>query len=366
MTTITGDEETNMLALTFKNQASSKLRQRLLQDNGGKSAPAHLWAMYALLTAEVAGQNYLAAAVHGKMLRNLIQPDQGPSDRAMPDRFRMAVMLQDSNRASMSLSRPSFDLDRWATDYLPGTIFDDLGTTEGPSLVPRPNHPLNSGIKSRELRLIFQQSRDWLYALGMLFARPQLFNITNRIISFGSVRIMLLQGHLINHYLDATQMLTSTRKLSDFSRLYLQERALICLAGVCWLRRVGNESLGAGSKLARAGSHVYDASPIILRHLEKLLVASKHVAVSSGPDAQPRLWVLYIGAIAEQAPSSRVDPLFAYHTTEFAELAGRMGLNTWEQVEDVLKGFLYVERVGPKARFWFEELRDVTTAEIRA
>jgi hypothetical protein len=75
------------------------------------------WSIYSLLTADVAAQNYSAAAVHGRILTKFLQPDD-PSLAVTDARLLHAVLYNDIQRASVSLTRPSFDLNRLALDSL--------------------------------------------------------------------------------------------------------------------------------------------------------------------------------------------------------------------------------------------------------
>jgi hypothetical protein len=75
------------------------------------------WSIYSLLTADVAAQNYSAAAVHGRILTKFLQPDD-PSSTVTDARLLHAVLYNDIQRASVSLTRPSFDLNRLALESL--------------------------------------------------------------------------------------------------------------------------------------------------------------------------------------------------------------------------------------------------------
>jgi hypothetical protein len=123
-----------------------------------------------------------------------------------------------------------------------------------------------------------------------------------------------------------------------------------------------HENLGIGSRLSLTGSNVYNAGPIVLVEMTKLLVESELEAEKSTcPFAmRARLWTLYVGAIVEQSLPA-MDPLTGYHNVQFCTLARRMNLKSWESVQNVLDAFLYFEGVGPTARAWFEIMSQKTT-----
>ena len=354
MNTIAGSAETRLMALTFRDRASAALRNELMQGSTS-SAKALCWSISALLSAELATHNFAAAQVHGQMLRKFLQPQAGEKMKRveLEKRFLMAILSQDVTRATLSLSRPSFDLDRWEVENLPGSILDDTYSNV-PSLFPMENE-LDSSLSS-QLSFIFVGIRKWLLAFGMVMINPKIF--TQELHLNGAMRLMILEGNLINNYLNAMERLQIDYKvhLNHAVRIEMLEEACVSLAAIYWLRRVAHERLGAGSKLAQAGSNVYDTAPTTLNALEvtyRDLLSCDSNTKREIPAS--RLWVLYVGAVAEQA-IKRIDPRYQYFNNLFVEIALQMGLATWENVVVVLKPFLYHESFGPMARQCFVEM----------
>ncbi|KEF61347.1 uncharacterized protein A1O9_02913 [Exophiala aquamarina CBS 119918] len=347
ITTITVSQETENLSLYFKSRAIAALRKRMKELNTAQTKLALCWAIYSLFSAEIAGHNFPAAEIHGKFLRQLIQPEERDRIPVMTDsRFRQAAMYQDIQRASVSLTRPSFDLDRWLAEFLPGTWLEEIGLD-----ITLPPVVLDLAIEDIYLREVFDQTKQWLMVLGIVLSNPSLLNPF--VISNGSTRLLILEGQLINIYLDTMEELES---VAGAGKLHLYHLACCCLAALTWLRRMGNhENFGIGSRLSLTGTNVYNAGPIVVTTMSRLLMKSEAEAKeSTDPFAMRiRLWALYVGAIVEQSLPA-IDPLAGYHNVQFCALARRMNLESWDSVQEVLDGFLYFEGVGPTARAWFE------------
>lgn len=354
ITTVTVSQETENLSYYFKSRAIAALRKRMKDLNTAQTKLALCWAIYSLFSAEIAAHNFPAAEIHGKFLRQLIQPEERGRMPVMTDsRFRQAAMYQDIQRASVSLTRPSFDLDRWFAEFLPGTWLEEIGLD-----ITLPPVVLDLAIEDIYLREVFDQTKKWLMVLGIVLSNPSLLNPF--VISNGSTRLLILEGQLINIYLDTMEELESVPASGN---LHLYHLACCCLAALTWLRRMGNhENFGIGSRLSLTGTNVYNAGPVVVTAMSKLLMKTEAEAEeTSDPFAMRiRLWSLYVGAIVEQSLPA-IDPLTGYLNLEFCALARRMNLKSWESVQGVLDGFLYFEGVGPTARTWFEIMSQATS-----
>lgn len=346
ITTITVNREAENLSVYFKSRAIAALRKRMKDLETVETKMALCWAIYSLFSAEIAAHNFSAAEIHGKFLRQLIQPEGKGVPVVTDSRFRQAAMYQDIQRASVSLTRPAFDLNRWLTEFLPGTWLEEIGLN-----ITLPPVALDLAIEDIHLRDVFEQTKQWLMVLGIVLAKPSLLNPF--VISNGSTRLLILEGQLINIYIDTIEELEST---TGSENLHLYHLACCCLAALTWLRRMGNhENMGIGSRLSLTGTNVYNAGPAVVVAMTSLLMRSE---VEAGNSVDPfalriRLWSLYVGAIVEQSLPT-IDPLTGYLNLQFCALARRMNLRSWESVQAVLDGFLYFEGVGPTARAWFE------------
>ncbi|OQV01711.1 hypothetical protein CLAIMM_07013 [Cladophialophora immunda] len=158
---LTPRDRSSIMALQYLGKATSNLRKSIMDRPG---AQADAWDVYALFCAEIAAGNLEAAAVHGTMLRRLLQP-VGRTVHA-ERRLLMVVLQQDITRACLSLTRPSFDLYRWAEENLPARITDDLnkdGNEDHPSAFPFSSADLSPSL-SPALRSVFLGVREWLDA----------------------------------------------------------------------------------------------------------------------------------------------------------------------------------------------------------
>src|ERR1700679_3365895 len=63
----------------------------------------------------MAVRNYDAAAVHAKMLRRLLQPDDASSQANLELLWIHMIINQDYQRTIMSVSRRILNLEKWAT-----------------------------------------------------------------------------------------------------------------------------------------------------------------------------------------------------------------------------------------------------------
>ena len=357
LTSINSNPETEKLSLHFRTMAMNTLRKRLSRMDHDKARLALYWSVYSLFSAEIAAHNWSAAQVHGQFLRKIIQPVNGTTLQIEP-RFRQAVMYQDIQRASLSLTRPSFDLSRWLHDFLPITWLEESGMTGTLPIIT-----VDASVPSVFLRSIIIDVKEWLAVLSMFLAQPQYLTPYN--ISNGSTRGLLLEAELIDLYLDTMDIIENAGRVTDSLSAY--HTAIAALAALTWRRRVGNhENMGIGSKLSLTGTNVYNAGPIIIEKMESLSRTSEEQFQASRRQRSDswriRLWCFYVGAIVEQSLPT-MDPSKAFHNRGFVSLACQCGLRTWQAVQPVLEGFLYFDFVGPTAQVWFERLtRNVVAA----
>lgn len=87
---------------------------------------------------------------------------------------------------------------------------------------------------------------------------------------------------------------------------------------------------------------MYEAGPTILAGMRQALVASE--ASHDRTRDRLRLWVLYVGALAEQ---TNRDDGQSWFNMQFAKQAKGMSLLTWNEVKEPLKGFLYTDHSRP-------------------
>jgi len=117
---------------------------------------------------------------------------------------------------------------------------------------------------------------------------------------------------------------------------------------------------GCSIEISQAGSDAHDDGPTTLGALEMTYRDLESCDIKE-EFPSPRLWVLYVGAVAEQA-DKRTDPMDRYFNRTFVALARRMGLTVWDSVE--MKPFLYLESFGPMAPHRFAQMMQMATHAV--
>ncbi|KAH0848374.1 hypothetical protein AYO21_04399 [Fonsecaea monophora] len=391
LSTLTAHNRSSVvMALQYLGKATNNLRKSMAKRSRPDAQP-DAWSVYALFCAEIAAGNLEGARVHGLMLRRLLQPDGGRTFDG-ERRLLMVVLQQDITRACLSLTRPSFDLLRWAEENLPARITDDLSREGGdgvchPSAFPFSTANLSPSL-SPTLRAVFVGVREWLDALGMIMLNRDLFNLA--ILINGAMRIMVLEGCLLNNYLDCMEDWELGHSPAALAE------ACLSLAALYWVRRAAHERMDAGSKLEEAGSWAFDMSRIVsitLRDLDARILqmetsSSTLPAGTQVRTAEDRLWCLYVGTVAEcnvrsqsqkwrqkQSKSQKQDRRPAvttttataerdgnlgcesecnYHGPRLTQLAtNEMHLSTWSEIEAVAQRYLYVDMISHKTKKWY-------------
>lgn len=353
---ITQQPSMDMLAMRYKDRASATLRKRLATGAGFPVTEQACWAIYSLFTAEVAAHNFLAARIHAQMLKRLIQPDSRPR-QALDPRLLHAALWHEVQRSSLTLTRTTFDLDRWSEELAPSSCLDPTWKElAAQAVVPKMfSCTIPSSLESRILCDVFTEVKYLLTIIGQLGQVPSL--ASDSIIAKISTRSLLLEGGLVNRYLDYMDIIES-EPLDGERLLSFVTVALGSLATLYWVRRAAqHEALGAGSRFSRAGSTVYTAGPLILSKMVELTVLME--ASSRSPQPCPfYLWILHVCAIAEEAVNGpeggRKTVRCGYHRRLLATHARRMGLLSWSEVESVLIDFLYFVDLSPTLEDIFE------------
>lgn len=380
--------------MKFKGSASALLRTRIASgventelrrrndqasDVGANTWMSQVcWLIYLLSTVELSARNYREAAIHSRMILNFLYSDD-PSTRVV---LRLdvlnAISFWDVQRASITLSRPSFDPDRWAADYLlisweslvalqatPGT--DTTSTTEScedATTQAFPKWPFTTIQETRNIARILV-----LLPTGSDLDAARLhFSVWNSI----------HEARLLNHLLDTPN---DANCLTSPTAVYL--------ACLYWLRRLlSSESTGPLKTAAQAvpGTTLYDAGPAILRKLNAIddrereafgtssqlpsdlrQSLSRQVTSNSRSKkgiAKLRLWVIYVAAMVERATPFLGRP--KKFAIDFLKQAHAMDYFSWSHARDrALKMFLYDEELDPAGDAWYETVLFVPLREVR-
>lgn len=387
------DRRINIACMRFKGAASALLRTRLtnrgeMSDLGRRNDQARdlgtnpwlsqvCWLIYLLSTVELSARNYQEAAIHTKMILNFLY-SKDPSTKVV---LRLdvinAVSFWDIQRASITLTRPCFDPDRWAADYMriPWEYLVALQAPARSDLVSK-QMTIDDSTAMPNSPWPFTKIRESRSIARTLLLLPIDSHTEEARLHF-SVWNNIYEAKLLNDIIDLP-------KESDS----LSAPPAVYLACLYWLRRsLSSESAGP-SKIAVAGTTLYDAGPMILRELNAILDRERgrnrrigqsnnhghgmppiwpqrHINHhnSHNDDLMIRLWVLYVAAMLERATVASARP--QKFAIEFLMQARAMRYASWRHVRDeVLKKFLYDEELDPTGDSWFDTVAGTPVRQL--
>ncbi|EXJ68506.1 uncharacterized protein A1O5_08299 [Cladophialophora psammophila CBS 110553] len=370
---VTTGEPFQRLALIYKNQTMSKL-QNLIRAHKVETTEPVCDLIASLYTAEIAAHNFEAAAVHGRMLRYMLQPGR-PVD--ISERLARFILWQDVHRASMTLTPTFLDLCQYAQNYLPRIPNTPVSWGD---LMPSRRNPIpcviDGAMQCAVLRGIFKETRLY-YSVSSILIEDNL--PAEELLFTMSIRHGIMQGHLVNNYVRcAANIQTFGVERDPFS--FLHCKAWATLATLLWIRFAGYYEMQIPPRPPLSQSRrivavnvpevisvspssrdaMYSSAPVIIMALRRHLEDSKAstLAIMETPLIRARLWAIFVGAVAEQAQEGFDGSQFGgkgnWHNLELTELAFLMGLSTWSEVRLTLEGFLYLPNVGLAAAEWFE------------
>jgi hypothetical protein len=344
-------------ALIYKNKSSALLRHRLGHDGNAYDDRAQLYRpIMGLLMVEITLRNECGAQLHADMLAYLIKKSGGLT--AVDNRFRIQLLWEEIHRTTIFLAQPAIDFGEWVPmpflEYMDGdkSLFEKVNTIVTARIV-------DPSIENETLRDIFIELRKTSEVLKWAMSSPS--NATGDTFTWPMVYSHVCIGRLMNHYADATSSAKET-VTGCFDRRENVE-ACICLAAAYWTRCCfGVEAVRIGSWLPGGGAVTHDTGWRLLPRLRRIL------ALDGGPTANPyerlRLWSLYVGALAEQRGSLHSPEIEEkdWFTQNFVRHASKQGLHSWQDAEQVLKGFLHSQHVQPDGSVWFSLARDSASA----
>ena len=353
---LTGELAMTRLAHDYKNRASELLRHHLAQASTA-DRPQTYKSIFWLLAAENADENWSAATIHARMLGKLLGDDPMISSK-VDGRFLQACLYMDIQRASMSLTRPSFEVEEWVPKHLHDT-FDDI-TVIKPLLGGPRSEEINLGIEDKTLSSVFQ---EWnvLYKIYKMVLTQRNTQITDAdwIIHWLSTRVLMVQGRLLHHHADLTSLIRRAALQGDtFSEplrnAYTQVSTTLA---ALYVIRCGGGNDAVPIVTSRSSAAIFDSRPTILSQLRKILrVCERHSAHNSSTSQYGKLllWIFWSGASIEHSVKAG-DTDWQYCTLRFRERAKLMGLHLWDDVENILREFLYHDDFRPHGSEWFQE-----------
>lgn len=351
MAEISKDRNMHFTALQFKHQAIRELRNDLKSTRLEDNFEEKIKTIHSLFTAEVACRNFEAAHAHSLALKHLLESDMSAILVGSNLSVLQGVLWQEVHRALLSMTEVNFDLDRWAEMLGLTTSFSDWESCSDGS--PPADDNVADTFLHENLYSIMQDLMVLVHTPAAAF-----FGQSQSTLLRLSAQGLLLQSRLINRYLVDVALLSEVPQQTVEMREKVRAEAYMCLAILYWLRRA---MINEKSICRPSSDKFYSASSMIQERLQALLTDSEPDFDPESAKAKSQLFASHVGAIAEQAEmvqGRRLDMAsLPFHNKNFVLQACLMGLNTWSQVEEVLRGFLYHDGIGTAAQFWFEQVQ---------
>jgi hypothetical protein len=340
-------------SLSFKVKSVELLRQRLLTS---VNDPATHRAMELLMAGAVYSQDFTIAKHHADMLAHLFQTARAPADPLLI----WEAVYDDNQRAAMSLTRPSFDVDGWVADVCAPhfkPLADSLPTAVKVEAAANGLDPSLDDMSSRSA-IIYARHTLAIFLLciqDQTFSSPHLFSYMRYLVAVSI-------NKLLNSYMDSLQSIEARadqRRQSGANtnhvQLWARVQAYASLASVVWIRFVAmidNKYVTRGFTLWKANDMLLERTKQILIDTDKIFDDADQVKY-----ARIKLWTLYVGAYFEQLQARQDGDDNAsghWYNVKLIEQTNVMGLTTWDSVRDVLLGFLHADILEPHGSVWFE------------
>jgi hypothetical protein len=337
--------------LIFKSKGSRLLRERI---KSGMVDAKTIHVMSCFHCADVYARDFAAARSHAKILITLFQRNDIPMNYGLLQR----TVNHDAQMATMTLARPSFDVEGWITDLF-GAYFKSLveGLPECICLEAM-DRSLDKSIDDPRLRDIVVRLRRGL-ALFLLGVRDPASYATYEHKLFIRHVVNVSFSRLVDHYVDAKMFLDQSPDACAENGYY-HVQAFAVLATILWLRKVSR----ADAVKMGGSAVVFDANELLMSRLEDALEESKWMMAEEQQRKyiRVRLWAIYVGAYLEQVDVAieRQTYPFAtaskrYFNVQFAIQVQTMGFTTWQQVREILQSFLHTDVLKPDISMWFAD-----------
>lgn len=332
-------------ALVFNGKGTLLLRKRI-----EKGVVDHntLYVMSCFLAAEYYCRNFTAARSHAKMLGQLFPRDDAPVDYSL----LLSVLRLDSILALRSLTRPSFDVEKWVPEVFARHHKPLLKMLpESISLGAMSIGLDESLIDDPKLQDVIVRLRQVLVLYLLSFGDPTFavyeFKVFVRYVVYVSL------ARLVHHYLDAELLYADQATVDSVITGRAQVQAYTSLAAILWVRWV------ATGKNYTADGDMDVTNELLMDRLKEKMTDSEWMVSKNaqGLYTCARLWALYVGAYLEQAqiagPASPESISKDWFNVRLAQQAKAMGLVSWEQVHERLLRFLHADVLQPHGSTWF-------------
>lgn len=256
-----------------------------------------------------------------------------------------------------AFTKPSYDHDEWVPKYF-APAWSRTQQLLPPSL----------SCEAIALKLDPSINDDTLRSVLTILRRGHdmyIFNLANPMpkeVHAGEyMRSIVANGmcRLLNHYLDnvaVIEKLVGQNTLTGRQITHARVQTIVSLALFYWGRFVSiTDSVVIGT-----GKAVFCSNPGILTRLRKAYGDYDTLTLKAEkiPYSRQALFAVYVGAWAEQMKAlgtGQTEVEKQWFNSKFGAHASKMGLRTWEEVREVLIGFLHNDFVPPNGSIWFQK-----------
>ena len=359
--TVVDTEITRAAASRFMSKAYENVIHQARSGFSDPNIPVHILS---LLSFEVIAKNYMAAAVHARILRALLL-EMRLGKRPFDIYLLNSAIYMDMKRSLLSWTQPIILLEELnpnrTLSILPTVVarLERLGVLSCES----PTRFDNSGIPSGKILNEFMLTLQ-LFRVGALIGKSgssSRFFGQSTVGAWGRACAINFQ-RLFQLYLSAkTALAGNTRSTNEGKR-----EVAVSLAIFYWVYSVGNfDFLDPTRATWRKIATIWSPTKRMLAELHQSVQAIDWYA---DPDAPPalRLWMLYVCTLAEQVTANiageREEGWSREHNKSFTAQALQLGLWCWDDVVVELQKYAYLPDMSDLSKPWFE----LCFAEIRS
>lgn len=352
----TRDHQLKNEALILKSKGSQLLRERIRR---GVVDYKTAYIMSCFLCAELHSQEFAVARLHADMLARLFQGHNSPVDCDL----LQGALYHDTQRATATLTRPSFDVEKWVPEQLAKHFAPLLEALPDSMSLEAMESDLDESIDDGKLKDIIVKLRQGLVLFLSTASAPGHFPFDLKFYMRNLVTISICR--LVNHYLDAERTWRSYKGSVAWESTLIGHahvQAFASLAIILWLR-----SIARVNNIKVTGSSVpLDANEVLMTRLRESLIASQWMTLDHTQQTKYgsiRLWAFYVGAYIEQlrAEASGTidleDVSNKWFNRKLVLQASAMGLVSWDEVRQRLAKILYTDVLTPHGSRWFAKTR---------
>lgn len=323
-------------ALVLKSKTMTILQHRLVESLHDARAYN---TILMLLNAELYTRNLDAAKYHAAVLARLLQTRSVKTDPI----FLFKILYHDTQRAAMSLTRPSFDFQQWIPDTFNPVFIDPIIEQLPDDISPEElAEDIDSSMNDFPALKHMLATLKHCLSLSLLGFKDPTY-ATLPIVMYGRITATLTMGRLINHYLDSAEVLEYVDDASS------QIQAYISLTTLLWMRavsRIDNVKIAGNTR-------IFAANEFILDTLKQMLIDDK----TNAEHNKIKLWVLYTSACIEMS-LGKATFNDSWLVKTFLQQAQDMNIYSWAETKEILQGFLYTEMLPPNGSTWSQVLDD--------